>query len=272
MFSQNKKWHLRPAKEKKEFKIPKRYWVYLVLIIACIVGVIYVLRLPEYQIRNVLVENAILTPESDIKSITDEYLGYTYFYVVPQSSVWLYPKQKMIERIRALPSITGVNISLDTSNVLHIVIKEKDNKFLWCNSEQNCFYMTETGYIFAIAPKYEGVIFMTFRGQMEVEVLGKYFLTEEKMKNILNFISELKDFGIHVGSVDVKTEREVILTLRSGTKLIIGIEKGLDDTLINIKTLLGSKDFLDKSGGLEKMDYIDLRYGKKAFWKARASL
>ncbi|MDB5204567.1 MAG: hypothetical protein JWP09_595 [Candidatus Taylorbacteria bacterium] len=272
MFSQKKKWHTKPDKDKKEFKIPKRYWLYLVLIIFCIVGVIYILRLPEYQIENIVVENAVLTPEQDIKAIADEYLSYTYFYIVPQSNIWLYPKQKMLVQIKTLPSILGASIYLDKSDTLHIDVREKNNKFLWCNDNGDCFYMTETGYIFASAPKYEGNIFTTFSGQMNGDVLGKYFLTEEKMKNILDFNSKLKELGIEVRSVDVKTEEGVTLTLSSGTKLIVGIDRSLSDTYINIKTLLESKDFLDKSGGIDKIDYIDLRYGKKAFWKARETL
>lgn len=270
MFSQKKKWNIKSVKEKKEFKIPKRYWVYLFLIIMCIVGVIYVLRLPEYQIQNVVVENAVLTPENDIKSIADEYLGYTYFYVVPQSSIWLYPKQKITERVRVLPSITGADVFLDKNNVLHIDVKEKDNKFLWCDENNSCFYMNEVGYIFAPAPMYEGHVFMVFRGQMTGDVLGKYFLSEDKIHHILNFISQLKEFEIQIGSVEVKTDREVVLTMLSGAKIIVSLEQGLEDTYINIKTLLESKDFIDKSGGLDKIDYVDLRYGKKAFWKAKA--
>jgi cell division septal protein FtsQ len=269
MFSRNKKWNIKHSSDKPKFKIPKRFWVYLGLIVICIVGVMYVLRLPEYQIKGVSVENAVLTPETNIKSIADEYLSYTYFYFIPQSNIWLYPKDKIRDQISSLPSIDGVKIVLGQNNTLSIEVKEKNNKFLWCSENNNCFYMNERGFVFAEAPQYEGNVFLTFRGQMNGEVLGKYFLTEEKMRDILEFIFKLRDFDIEVVSVDVKSGREVSLTLRTGTVFIISMEKTLDDTYRNLKTLLESRDFMDKSGGIEKIDYIDLRYGKKAFWKAR---
>ncbi len=269
MFSRNKKWNIKNTVEKKKFKIPKRFWVYLGLIILCIIGVVHVLRLPEYQIKRVIVENAVLTPEDNIKSIADEYLGYTYFYFIPQSNIWLYPKDKIRDQIKSLPSIDGVKIVLGQNNELLIEVKEKNNKFLWCDENGKCFYMNEAGYVFAEAPQYEGNAFLTFRGQMDGESLGKYFLTEEKMRDILGFIFKLRDFDIEVVSINVKSDREVSLALRTGTVFIISMEKTLDDTYRNLKTLLESRDFMDKSGGIEKIDYIDLRYGKKAFWKAK---
>lgn len=270
MFSQNKKWQTKHRTKKESLEIPKRVWIYVVLFVLCIIVVVYVLRLPEYQITDVVIDNAVITPEDTLKPIVTEYLGYKYFYIVPQSSVWLYPKRKMIADILKLPSITGVNIYTDSSRILHIGVKEKDNKFLWCHLENDCFYMNETGYIFAPAPQYEGNLFTVFKGSLEGDPVGKYFLTEEKMKYILDFIAKLEDLEIKVGSISVKSEHEVVLVLYSGTRLIITIDSGLADTYTNIKTLLESREFLEKSGGLEKIDYIDLRYGKKAFWKSRA--
>ena len=187
--------------------------------------------------------------------------------MIPQSSVWLYPKQKIMSQIGILPSITGVKIHLDKESVLHISVTEKNNKFLWCNDVSDCYYMTEMGYVFASAPKYEGNIFTVFFGQIDGNAVGKYFLTEEKMKNILNFVSKIKDFGFEASSINVKKYSEVIIKLRTDTKLIVSIDGGLDEAYIDMKTLLESKDFLAKSGGIEKIDYIDLRYGKKVFWK-----
>ncbi|MES2224188.1 MAG: hypothetical protein V4469_04625 [Patescibacteria group bacterium] len=271
MFSRNKKWHLKPAKEKKEFKIPKRYWIYVVLIIAIFVGVIHILRLPEYQIRDVDVEGAVITREQDIKDITQEFFGYTYFYIIPQSNIWLYPKEKILERIRALTSVASVSVDLDNNGILHVYLKDKDNKYLICRtSNDECFYMNEEGYIFSKAPAVEGNAFLTFKTDSNDDLLGTYFLTKVKIENILNFISKLKILGLEVDIVDIKNDNEINLTLSGGTIFTVSLEKDLDDTIINIKTLLTSQEFMEKSGGLEKIDYIDLRYGKKAFWKMKA--
>jgi len=266
MFSKKKKWNIKRVSDKEKLKIPKRVWAYLALIFMCVVGVVHVLRLPEYQVKGVVIHNAILTPKSDISDIVDTYMSYKYFYLVPQSNVWLYPKSKITERIAELTSISGVGIELDELGVINITVVEENNKYLWCSESKECFYMNEGGYIFARAPDYEGSVFLVFRGQIEGETLGNYFLTDIKMQKILNLIARFKELGLNVSSVDVRSDTEIILTLKSGTRIISSFEKDFDNVYINIKTLLNSHDFVTKSGGIERIDTIDMRYGKKAFW------
>lgn len=269
MFSKKKKWNTKfgPKKEKKD--IPKRYWLYGAFSIFCIIGVVHTLRLPEYQIRNIVIKNDVLTDESDIDSIAREYLAYKYYYVVPQSNIWLYPKQKILERVESLPPVKSAKVYLDDDNNLNIELVERDNKYLWCSELGDCYYMNAVGYIFAPAPHFEGNVFLTFEGQIDSDALGKYYLDNDIMSRLLDFSARLSEIGIYISNINVKTLHDVTLTLKSGARMIIDIDADLEDVFINIKTLLSSQDFINKSHGLDAIEYIDLRYGKKAFWKPK---
>ena len=264
-----KTWNTKKLiKEKPKSKIHWRFKLYVALAIVCIVGVVYVLRLPEYQVSKVVVEDLVLTKESDITDIADEYLGYSYFYFVPQSNVWLYPKEKILKAVLALPSIDDVDLYLDKdTNALHIKIKEKKHEYVWCDASNICFYMNKDGYIFAPSPTFEGNVFLTFRGLITDEPLGKNFLPKVKMNEVIGFTAELRSIGFNVSSVNIISNREVNIVLDQGAMIIVSIDGSLQDTLKNIKTLIASEDFKNASGGIAKVQYIDMRYGKKAFWR-----
>lgn len=268
MFVNKKKWNIKIVTDKKKKKIPIRFWIYLSLLVLCAVGLIYVSRLPQYQVRNVSVSGTLLTREADIMSIAREYLSYNYFYFVPQSNIWLYPKNKILERIRLLSSVEDVEMDLNkASNELNINIKERKHEYVWCDEVNICYYMDKNGYVFAGAPTFEGNVFLTFKGQIQDTPLGKYFLPQEKMLELLEFIENLKNIGFSINTINMLSDREVRLILDSKTEIIVSMEKSLHDCFRNIETLVNSADFQNVSGGIEKVQYIDMRYGKKAFWK-----
>lgn len=266
MFSKKKKWNIKKSDPKEKLKIPKRVWVYMILGLVCVLGIIYVLRLPEYKVQNVTIKNAVVTKDADIKQIADEYLSYYYFYIIPQSNVWLYPKNNIEDAIRKIPSIQDVDITLGQDHLLTITVIEKDNKYIWCSNTNDCYYMNGAGYIFANAPIFEGNLFTLFRGPITGVAPDAYFLDPQKMSSLINFINEARDIGTIV-AVDVKSKEETDILFGSGAKIIISLENDLKKTYINLKTLINSKDFNQLSGGIDSVQYIDLRYGKKAFWK-----
>jgi cell division septal protein FtsQ len=269
MFSHKKKWNIKIVADKKNKKVPKRVWVYLFFIILCIVGVVHVLRLPEYQIRKVIVSGAVLTRESDVRGIAEEYLSYSYFYFIPQSNIWLYPKNKILDSIMSLSSIDGVDLDLNKrNNVLEINIKERKHEYVWCDSNNSCFYMDRDGYIFSNAPTFEGNVFLTFRGLIDDNPIGKSFLEKNKMSELLSLITELNSFNLHTSAVNILSYDEVVLTLSTKANIVISINKQLGEALKNIKILINSGDFKAASGGgITNIEQIDMRYGKKAFWK-----
>jgi cell division septal protein FtsQ len=264
-----KSWSTKKIKKDNDTKtkIPVKVWVFLFLIIVCLVSIVYMLRLPQYQIKSLVVENNLLTQESEIQDIANGFLNSKYFYIIPQSNIWLYPKNKILKKVKALPSVADATSSFDKQNLsLHIILTEKKHEYVWCG-EADCYYMNRDGYIFAQAPSFEGNVFLVFKGLVSGDPLGKSYLPKKDMSEVIGLITSLTNSGLKVVSVNIVSRNEMRLKLDSKAEMIVSMDDNYSDLLKNIKILSSSPDFINASGGLGKIEYIDMRYGKKAFWK-----
>ncbi|MES2059679.1 MAG: hypothetical protein V4438_01475 [Patescibacteria group bacterium] len=256
--------HTPPATKKKS---SWRAWLVFVLILICFGMIVYAVNLPSYQIKSVAVKGAVLTDSEKVKEVAEQNISGRYFFVIPKSFVWAYPKSKIMDQIFEMISVSGVDISVDQDEILQINIKDRAQKYLWCGSESDCYYMDEKGIVFAKAPLLEGNIFLKFSGLIQNDPIGQFFLPPDRMQSLVSFVDGLKGLGLYAVAVNAKSSAEIHIILSSGTNLIISLEKPLDSVLSNIKILKASPDFESASGGIEKLEYIDLRYGTKAFWK-----
>jgi cell division septal protein FtsQ len=259
-------------------KLPKqkkkgwwKKWLVLIPLLLILAGVVYVVNLPKYQIEQVKVEGLTLTREADVQSIAQKELSGKYLFVIPRSFVWLFPRSAIREKVEALSSVLSASLDLDqSSQTLTINIEERKQEYVWCTdgAPKDCYYMDKDGLIFIKAPEFEGNVFLTFKGLADQSSpIGTSFLPKDKMTDLLTFIGRLRTLGLPVVSIRATSIRDIHLALSSGTDIIITLESSLEDVARSIETLANSEDFKSASGGISELEYIDLRYGAKAFWK-----
>ncbi len=259
-------------------KIPKerkkgwwKKWLVLIPLFLLIAAVIYVVNLPQYQIEHIKVEGLILTRESSVQDIVERQIAGKYFFVIPRSFLWLFPRSKIREEIEALPSVLSSSLDLDQkSQTLMVQIEERKQEYVWCQGDgiKECYYMDKDGLVFIKAPEFEGNVFLIFEGLIDQSSpIGKNYLPKVKMADLLTFIQKLRLLGLQVVNVRATSEHDIHLSLATGTDVIITLESSLAAVARSIETLANSEDFKSASGGINSLQYLDLRYGAKAFWK-----
>jgi cell division septal protein FtsQ len=276
--------HLQTHMPSKRKKSRWKAWLLLFLLLIIAGGIIYLVHMPAYQIKNIEVKGAVLTDESKIKEIAEQSISGTYFYIIPKKFIYTYPSLEVKSQIERTPSIMEATLNTDTNTqTLNISLREREQKYLWCGqampsdaasstddlskAQDKCFYMDKSGLIFVEAPPLEGNVFLKFSGLVGENPIGQNFLKAEDMASLLAFIDGIKALGLLPKSVKAVSLVEIHITLQTGGDIIVSLDKSLTDVLHNLTILLASKDWNDVSGGIGKIHYIDLRYGSKAFWK-----
>ncbi len=230
---------------------------------------IYIVRLPQYQIQDIHIEGSVVTKDVEIKKLANQILSGNYFYFIPRTSVFFYPKQKIVTSIETVPSVAKATASLDRKNrILTIFVTDRSHEFVWCH-DKDCYYMEKTGLIFAKAPEFEGNIFLVFTGLLSSDPLGQRLLSESDLQRLLQFKDDLSSNGVDIVSISIKELSNIEFITKHNNRIITSLDDDLTKVFRTISILLASKEFNNESGGIVSVDYLDARYGKKIFWKPK---
>jgi len=233
-------------------------------------------------------------------SIQGEYLG-----LLPKSSVFLYPKMKMIQALRSLdPSIEKVSIEKSSGNGLTISIEEKIASAIVCTSfpdlddefgangdNDTCYYTDRDGYIFRKAPVISGntlhryyIPSLSDTVSSTTDHFGSYALPMAEFASLQKFYSNVMAGNIVVKAILVKNGGEYEMYVENPNELVsyefgeksnersivivyFNSARSLDDELSNLLSFWGNMIANAKTKKLNALDYVDVRYGANVFYK-----
>jgi len=197
--------------------------------------------------------------ESVAKSLTKG----SYFGIVPRNHSLFYPKKTIsAELFREFPRISDLEIH-SGGGVLGLDVREYEEKYLWCG--KSCFFMNENGKLFA--PTSSSTSAILFMGHSDDDgALGKTPFDAAYVRKITNLMGLFAERDMHVISVN-PMESDTILTFSLGWQLKFVSNDDLRDVHTKSLLVLGSDSFGNKN--LNKLLYLDLRFGNKAYYKFR---
>ncbi len=240
-------------KKKRRRALKIKIFVILFLLVAILTGSVFLLRVPELNINTENFEikgNKIIDTEFLEKVIQEELAGY-YLYFIPKTSVLLFPKNKIEDRLAdEYERLEEIKVSIKDKRVLELVVTERKATYTWCGEDivsyaeveptdemledRKCYFMNEEGYVFGEAPYFSGDVYLKFFGPLsgiekqekntdevvdseevvEFDPKGKYFLPETFNK-IVFFLDNVKNMKLKPASFVIMPDDEVELYLAS---------------------------------------------------------
>ena len=159
-------------------------------------------------------------------------------------------------------------------NSILVNVVERKPKSLWCPGTVaesvlgSCYLMDEAGLAFALAPDFSGQTYLKYFNGESGDLTNRTFKTAFNFQDVAFFAESLKGHGIIVEKINSNPSGDLDLYLDSGNRIVVGRALTLGKTFDNLISVWNDNN-LNLKASTTKLDYIDLRFGNKIFYKEK---
>jgi len=272
----------------------KRLWKFwgTVFVVVFLVGIgSYISYRKEVRISKVELTGGILVTQPELESRALEYMQGSYFWLFPKNNILWYPRGGLkIYLKETFKRIENININLKDLQTLYVKIEERKPFALWCNQSvvstttpategqsgdnktEDCYFMDQNSTIFARAPVFSGDAYFKYYGLISPEnqspIGMEYMSNNLKFGEISDFVQKAKELSIRPLYLKIKSDDDFSLVLSGGGEVYFNLKESLFIAGQNLGALLKTSPFASSTGDLP-VEYIDLRYGNKLFYKLK---
>lgn len=240
-------------KYKKPYRIKKKksilrnrfFWVVVLLLLGA-GSLVYILFFSwVFQIKEVTLSGTNGISQADLR----------HFFL--DKNIFLLNKEEIKKNIlEGFSKITEVKISRNFPSSLDVEIKERVAVAVWCNQEEECFLMDQTGAIFEEACL-EQVDLPVFFGEKDI-------LTDEIISQILEINAKFnKDLDVEIEKITIISYQRLDVKTAEGWEVYFDPQKDIAWQLIQLHLVLERQITSEERKGLE---YINLRF-EKVYYK-----
>ena len=258
-------------------KLERRRKIKLGLIIIGLIVLIsipiYILRTEKFLIQSVEIEGNELTKNEDIQKIISDNLDGNYLLIFPKSNLLLYPKEKIAKDLSTkLPRLKDVEVSLINRQTLKVSLSEREPLALYCQNIENpsvpsdCYFLDDEGYIFSKAPSFSGEVYTVYSSDPVYEdPLRSLYMDSDKFRDVHTFMQGLPSINLYP-RVFIKKQDEFNLLFSNYAVMMFKSDADLEKVFSNIKSFFEDGE---AKKDLNRMLYVDMRFGNKIFYKLR---
>lgn len=228
------------------------------------------------RISKVEVLGEVIIPESNIASSTVEFLKGSYFWVVPKNSSLFYSKDKLQKfLLQKFPRIESLKVSLKNLETIEINLAERSPFGMWCKKlegdmSEQCYFLDEQGFIYSEAPQFSGnVYFKYYGGILSDQFMGQNYLSPNIFGDINGMIDKARSFGFVPLFISTEDSKVFEISLENGGRILFDLKQPVSKTEDNLTLLLRTEPFTTTTPNSVPIDYIDLRFGNKLFYKLK---
>lgn len=276
-------------------KMGKRLLFAIFLFIFLIAGGIYAVENPRWHVSHIRVEGARRLDAGKLEGDVLNMLAGSRFAFIPKNFYAFIDTKRISEELRRIhPGIETVRVDSNASDILTVRIEERTFWGVLCNDleasewvgeldnavkkqiqnkkdslpekEILCVYIDSSGFAFDTAPKSSGSLIIRIRSDFETILPPTQGIARNSMNVLLSLTREIPHI-IQERAIGFELLSRVPLEIRvltsGGYALWMSRDQDIPATLSALNTLL-KEEIKERKNDLE---YVDLRFGNKVFYK-----
>ncbi|MSR76157.1 MAG: FtsQ-type POTRA domain-containing protein [Candidatus Ryanbacteria bacterium] len=266
-----KKGYIESQKKKRHKARVRRLTIIVIASVVVLVGAgVYVLS-DRFYIVDVSVDGVVRTPREDVDLYLAEWLGQKKWGILPVRSYWLLSRDKLASGLAsAFPTIERAEVATEFPRALKVTIKEYSGWGVLCRtSDEGCFWIDRAGVAFEAAPAgFSGTIVPKITDERERTVVLKEQQLSSEMMRLITFFNEKAPEDPRIQSVEftiARTDETIRIKTRAGWEILVLEKTSPEYVWSNLDTALVG----DIKDNISRLEYIDLRFGNKLFYKLR---
>ena len=268
---------------KKRLRIRLLLWTGLCIAVLLLISQLF--RIPQTLITRISFSGNRVISQGELFKIVEQELEGSYLLLAPKQSAFLYPKQLIRQKIlEQFPRIKNVSIALEGFKRLKIRITERKTNALWCDSQTKdmrktaeCVFVDSDGYAFAPAIESFGSAYITYYTPQPQDTMRHSVIEADEFHLLQKLTQNLKTLKLTVTSIaidDSKIEiavrfRDPLTGSMTASRILFSREESYEESFETLKTILESKEFKENTISLATLEYIDIRFGNKVYYKQR---
>lgn len=214
--------------------------------------------LPYFRISKIEISDPLVNRQEVEEKLAFSFSSSSKFFL-PKNNFFLFPSKIAEDAI--FESDLGVaEIQKKFPNKILVDFKEIKPKFLYCG-EHECFYIDKNGVPYETAPIFSDSPLPILELKDAQIKLGKEIFPKNEAEFILNFESEIKNFGLSIKKINI--ENDIKLKMNEGWQLTLLFGNKDYKNIAQKLLLIFEQKIKDRS----KLEYIDMRFPNKAFYK-----
>jgi hypothetical protein len=240
------------------------------------------------RITSIELHGGVLVTQPDVQSRVQSIISGSYLWLFPKDTILLYPRAQIEKVLRAdLQRIKTIDVHVEKSGVLFVYITERTPVAQWCDSalsvgtttdasanshDEQCYFMDDHSTIFAEAPSFSGDAYFKYYGARATTTspIGSMFMSSTtEFEKISHFVERVRGIGLRPQYIVADSSHGYSLTISGGGKILFTSEGSIDVVFENLQVILRTPELAPRSSQDIPVEYIDLRYGNKVFYKLK---
>jgi cell division septal protein FtsQ len=259
----------------------------------------------RFRISTIEVSGETLVNPADVVSDSQSFLAGYYLGIFPRDNAFIYPEAGLKNFLKSqFERIDTIQTKLVGWNKLEIIIAERQQQALWClgspvaeinntNSSgtspagslsassspsdaqdaidsAKCYFLDSNGLIFSVAPNFSGDAYFKYYGNIATnDPVGQTYLsTTTVFQQVSDFVVSVGETSVTPVSILAGDGGDFTMFLSSGGKIYFNQSEPFSQTIDNLKALLQTLSE-SSSTSVSNIDYIDLRFGDKLYYKMK---